>query len=193
MILAAAAPTVRPGGRLVYAICTVARGENERVVQRLPARPADTSGLRTTRVHLPELARPRGRRRHAAMSPDVGGLDGFFAVARPSAAGADTVAARVQLSARRHHRGTGKAYQPGVAARAAGALVSPRDRRTPAPRRDHASCVPATASSMSPPRSTSLGAGHLMPCPSRAIASTVARSRRRSAPRTTSDRLRRHA
>ena len=78
-ILAAAADLVRPGGRLVYATCTMARGENERVIQRLLASRADFR-LADARPHLPEAARVlAGDDGMLRTSPDVGGLDGFFA------------------------------------------------------------------------------------------------------------------
>ncbi|MBM4246268.1 MAG: hypothetical protein FJ148_21125, partial [Deltaproteobacteria bacterium] len=78
-ILARAADLVRPGGRLVYATCTVARAENERVVERFLASRADFR-LGDARPHLPEPARTlAGDDGMLRTSPDVGGLDGFFA------------------------------------------------------------------------------------------------------------------
>lgn len=78
-ILASAADLVRPGGRLVYATCTVARVENERVVERLLASHADFR-LADAQPHLPEAARALAADDGMLRtSPDVGGLDGFFA------------------------------------------------------------------------------------------------------------------
>jgi 16S rRNA (cytosine967-C5)-methyltransferase len=79
VILASAAALVRPGGRLVYSTCTVARAENEQVVERFLAghpefRCADA------RSHLAAAARPLvAEDGLLRTSPDVGGLDGFFA------------------------------------------------------------------------------------------------------------------
>ena len=78
-ILARAADLVRPGGRLVYATCTVARAENERVVERFLAS-RDDFRLGDARPHLPEPARVlAGDDGMLRTSPEVGGLDGFFA------------------------------------------------------------------------------------------------------------------
>lgn len=78
-IVAQAADLVRPGGRLVYATCTVARVENERVIEGLLARRTDFR-VADARGHLPaaaaELVAGDGMLR---TSPEVGGLDGFFA------------------------------------------------------------------------------------------------------------------
>ena len=85
-MLAGAAALVRPGGRLVYATCTIAKLENESVIDDfLAAYP----GWRTAdaRRFLPpaaaELVDGRGALRTA---PDRGGLDGFYAIRleRPS-------------------------------------------------------------------------------------------------------------
>ena len=79
-ILAGAAALVRPGGRLVYATCTIAAIENERVVESFLAQ---SPGFRIAdaRPHLPPAAAPlvdaSGALRTA---PDQGGLDGFYAV-----------------------------------------------------------------------------------------------------------------
>lgn len=78
-IVTAAAGLVRPGGRLVYATCTVARTENERVVERfLAEHPAFR--LADARSHLPAAAAElTGADGILRTSPDAGGLDGFFA------------------------------------------------------------------------------------------------------------------
>jgi 16S rRNA (cytosine967-C5)-methyltransferase len=73
-ILTGAARLVRPGGVLVYAVCTLTREENEGVVEWfrtaqpafVPERPALPADLVTPAGHLRTL-----RHRH--------GLDGFFA------------------------------------------------------------------------------------------------------------------
>lgn len=79
-ILDAAAELVRPGGRLVYSTCTIAAAENEQVVDAFLARHPGWE-VEDARRFLPaaaaELVDARGALRTA---PDVGGLDGFFAV-----------------------------------------------------------------------------------------------------------------
>ena len=78
-ILASAADLVRPGGRLVYATCTVARVENERVVDGFLARHPDFR-VGDARAHVPSAATALvGEDGMLRTSPDVGGLDGFFA------------------------------------------------------------------------------------------------------------------
>jgi len=78
-ILDSAATLVRPGGRLVYATCTIAAAENEQIVASFLARHAGWR-IVDARAHLPEEARvlvdDSGALRTA---PDVGGLDGFYA------------------------------------------------------------------------------------------------------------------
>jgi len=86
-ILASAAPLVRPGGRLVYATCTLASVENERVVASfLESNPE--FHVADARPHLPaaaaELVDTSGALR---TSPEVGGLDGFYAVRLERASG----------------------------------------------------------------------------------------------------------
>ncbi|MFM7144638.1 MAG: RsmB/NOP family class I SAM-dependent RNA methyltransferase, partial [Alphaproteobacteria bacterium] len=78
-MIARAARLVRPGGRLVYATCTLLRAENEDVVESLlAARPDFVRD--DARTWLPaeahDLVGPDGALR---TSPDRGGLDGFFA------------------------------------------------------------------------------------------------------------------
>lgn len=79
-ILASAAPLVRPGGRLVYATCTLAAIENEHVVASFLEHDRNFR-IADPRPHLPaaaaELVDATGALRTA---PDRGGLDGFFAV-----------------------------------------------------------------------------------------------------------------
>ena len=78
-ILQGMAPLVRPGGVLVYAVCTLARDENEQVVEEFQ-RAEPRFVLEDARAHLPASAA-------AAVTadgflrtlPDRHGLDGFFA------------------------------------------------------------------------------------------------------------------
>jgi 16S rRNA (cytosine967-C5)-methyltransferase len=74
-ILRRAARALRPGGRLVYATCTISLRENRDLVVGLlgdPAMHADELGA----AH-PELAAP-GERRFLQTRPDRDGTDGFF-------------------------------------------------------------------------------------------------------------------
>ncbi len=79
-MLHAAARLVRPGGRLIYATCTLLAAENEEVVAEL-LRGTARWRLRDARAVLGEgaatLVGPDGALR---TSPERGGLDGFFAV-----------------------------------------------------------------------------------------------------------------
>jgi 16S rRNA (cytosine967-C5)-methyltransferase len=80
-ILAAAATLVKPGGRLLYATCSILREENEAVVDAflrghpgfalVPAREA----LAQARIELPEVDPADGFLR---LRPDVHATDGFF-------------------------------------------------------------------------------------------------------------------
>jgi 16S rRNA (cytosine967-C5)-methyltransferase len=75
-ILAAVAPLVRPGGMLLYAVCTLARDENEDVLHWFRAVHPDFS-LDHPGPSLPaELLSPEGTLRTL---PHRHGLDGFFA------------------------------------------------------------------------------------------------------------------
>jgi 16S rRNA (cytosine967-C5)-methyltransferase len=81
-LLAAAAGMLRPGGRLVYAVCSL---QPEEGAQRIAAAIA-TSGLRRAPFTAQELAfLPEARtaegdlRTHPGMWPALGGMDGFFA------------------------------------------------------------------------------------------------------------------
>lgn len=86
-ILAAAARLVRPGGRLVYATCSLLVDENDAVVDAfLAANPAFTAVsaeevLRSQGIELPTGERLR-------LSPDAHDTDGFFAAVLERAANA---------------------------------------------------------------------------------------------------------
>ncbi len=80
-LLAAAAAMLRPGGRLVYAVCSLQPEEG-------PARVADLSGLGLRPAPftpeelpaLPEALTPEGYlRTHPGLWPERGSMDGFFA------------------------------------------------------------------------------------------------------------------
>ena len=67
---------VKPGGRLVYAVCSLEREEGEEQARRigLPAQPIDT-------IELPAGLEPTPEgwlRTDPGMLPDKGGMDGFF-------------------------------------------------------------------------------------------------------------------
>jgi len=65
-------PMLAPGGRLVYATCSLLKDENERQIDAFLARHADARAL--------PLALPHGRASGAGwqLLPGEGGLDGFF-------------------------------------------------------------------------------------------------------------------
>jgi 16S rRNA (cytosine967-C5)-methyltransferase len=79
-ILASAGTLVKPGGRLVYATCTMAAIENERVVEAfLAAHPQFRAAA--VREHLsPEAASLIDAQGALRTAPDAGGLDGFYAM-----------------------------------------------------------------------------------------------------------------
>jgi 16S rRNA (cytosine967-C5)-methyltransferase len=81
-LLAAAAAMLRPGGRLVYAVCSLQPEEGAARVEAALAR----GGLRHAPftaeelVDLPQARTPEGYlRTHPALWPERGGMDGFFA------------------------------------------------------------------------------------------------------------------
>ncbi|HLW36872.1 MAG TPA: hypothetical protein VKR99_00450, partial [Candidatus Eremiobacteraceae bacterium] len=75
-LLSQAARSVRAGGRLLYAVCSTAREENEDVVNAFLAR---TKGWRSTRL---ALHAPKGTvlrlGDYALTIPGIAGADGFF-------------------------------------------------------------------------------------------------------------------
>jgi 16S rRNA (cytosine967-C5)-methyltransferase len=96
-ILNAAARLLRPGGRLVYATCSLLREENEAVVtaflQTHPdfrVQPA-TEVLAGQGIHLPDAATPEGFLR---LTPHRHGTDGFFAAVLERAAQETEIGAR---------------------------------------------------------------------------------------------------
>ena len=77
-ILAAAAQLVRPGGRLVYATCSLLRRENEDVVADFLAARTDFRRVSAQKVLAEQgISLPCGEDLH--LNPAVHGTDGFFA------------------------------------------------------------------------------------------------------------------
>ncbi len=77
-LLAAAAPLLKPGGRLVYATCSVLPAENEAIVAAfLDAHPEFALGDATTELARAGIALDVGRM--LRLSPQHHGCDGFFA------------------------------------------------------------------------------------------------------------------
>lgn len=80
-LLARAAGWLAPGGRLVYATCSLIPAEGERQV----ARALETGVLKPGRVHWPEGFEPGWRTGESSLRlrpdflADLGGMDGFFA------------------------------------------------------------------------------------------------------------------
>ena len=81
-LLRAAAALLRPGGRLVYAVCSLQPEEGAPRIAAAIAR----GGLRhepftpEELADLPEALTPDGfLRTHPGLWPDLGGMDGFFA------------------------------------------------------------------------------------------------------------------
>jgi 16S rRNA (cytosine967-C5)-methyltransferase len=77
-LLAAAAPLVKPGGRLVYATCSVLPAENEAIVDSfLSAHPEFALGDATAELQRAGIALEAGRT--LRLYPHRHGCDGFFA------------------------------------------------------------------------------------------------------------------
>ena len=77
-ILAGVSPRLKPGGVLVYATCTLAREENEMVVEDFLARSKDFE-LEDAASYLPEPARHMVRGGYFLALPHRDNTDGFFA------------------------------------------------------------------------------------------------------------------
>jgi 16S rRNA (cytosine967-C5)-methyltransferase len=88
-ILGAAAQLVKPGGRLVYATCSILREENEAVVASFLAAHSEFGPLHCGKLLADQgIAVDTGE--NLLVSPDAHGMDGFFAAAlerRAAAAG----------------------------------------------------------------------------------------------------------
>jgi 16S rRNA (cytosine967-C5)-methyltransferase len=79
-ILSAAARLVKPGGRLVYATCSILEAENEAVVQRFVAAHREFTELSCGGLLAAQrIALPAGER--LRLWPHLHGTDGFFAAA----------------------------------------------------------------------------------------------------------------
>jgi 16S rRNA (cytosine967-C5)-methyltransferase len=81
-LLTSAARLLRPGGRLIYAVCSLQPAESaERVAAagaQLPLRPEPFRFAELS--DLPEALNPEGwLRTHPGLWPELGGMDGFFA------------------------------------------------------------------------------------------------------------------
>jgi 16S rRNA (cytosine967-C5)-methyltransferase len=79
-ILAAAATLVRPGGRLVYATCSLLQEENDDVVSAFLAAHPDFAPLNAAEI-LSRQGIALGDEDALRLLPHVHGSDGFFAVA----------------------------------------------------------------------------------------------------------------
>lgn len=80
-LIAAATAMLKPGGRLIYAVCSLQPDEGSaRATAALARLPLDPDPIR--RSELPELAAAIGREgfvhTHPGLWPQYGGLDGFF-------------------------------------------------------------------------------------------------------------------
>ena len=79
-ILAAAAALVKPGGRLVYATCSLLATENEAVAERFAAARPEFAPLDSGEL-LADQCIPLQSQRHLRLLPHTHGTDGFFAAA----------------------------------------------------------------------------------------------------------------
>ncbi|MDP3859330.1 MAG: RsmB/NOP family class I SAM-dependent RNA methyltransferase [Stagnimonas sp.] len=78
-ILARAATLVRPGGRLVYATCSLLAAENEAVVDDFLAKHPEFAADAAAGQHWPPLAALLDREQRLHLLPHRHGTDGFFA------------------------------------------------------------------------------------------------------------------
>lgn len=73
------AALARPGGRIVYATCSIAREENEEVVEAVLREHPELELVPPAETLGQELAERLGAERHLRLYPHVHGTDGFFA------------------------------------------------------------------------------------------------------------------
>jgi len=78
-LLATYAPLVAPGGRLIYATCTLFAEENETVIERFLRERNDYEPLSVARVLGNDLATKLGGEPTMRLYPHLHGTDGFFA------------------------------------------------------------------------------------------------------------------
>ena len=78
-LLVTYAPLCAVGGRLIYATCTVARMENERVVERFLAEREDFVSVPVKEIWGRERAERMGDGLTLQLSPNRHDTDGFFA------------------------------------------------------------------------------------------------------------------
>lgn len=80
-ILSSALSVLAPGGRLVYATCSLEPEENEKVVESVLAATSDCRLLSPTELaeNLPEIAPLIDERGYFHTRSDLNGMDGFFA------------------------------------------------------------------------------------------------------------------
>ena len=76
-ILSESARLVRPGGRMVYATCTLLRWENEEVIERF-CRTHPDFVVRPVRENLARVNLPQQSGPYLTLTPHVHGTDGFF-------------------------------------------------------------------------------------------------------------------
>jgi len=79
-ILEAAARLLKPGGRLIYATCSILREENEQIAEDFAARHAHFAPLSCNEL-LAAQRIPLDTGRHLNLAPHVHNTDGFFAAA----------------------------------------------------------------------------------------------------------------
>jgi 16S rRNA (cytosine967-C5)-methyltransferase len=77
-ILARSAEFVRPGGKLLYATCSLFREENEDVVEAWLAEHAEFQTVDSSSGLAPEIAAQVGDGRYIVLTPERQGTDGFF-------------------------------------------------------------------------------------------------------------------
>jgi 16S rRNA (cytosine967-C5)-methyltransferase len=78
-LLVTYAPLVAPGGRLIYATCSVLRSENEQVIERFCAERPEFTAMSLKEIWGAERAVPLGGGNVLRLSPHQHDTDGFFA------------------------------------------------------------------------------------------------------------------